>query len=470
MKIKLKNIGIVENSTIELNGLTVIVGRNNSGKTTVGKALYSVVESVSNIEERIRNDSIQVSLDKLQETKKIFGMSFRSILRFQASFKNEFLKNYFSMGIGHVVINTHINEFIGETVNALENFDPFDEGQSNLKQLSYEIDDLKRYLETSFDADRKTVCEVLNKLLVDLRSLDMRTYMLTAVGTKLAVEFFGQIQPAANPDVESEIEISAGGNPCCRLFISKNKVLQEKKTFLEKMPYDNALFLDNAYAFDEPPYGTQHRYIEDESTIFNENRVLTHSNDTKFYLGSMLRRNNLEKTLNETKYKAIKEKINEIVPGSFDIVDNEHYYVNEGVRLKAGNLATGSKFFAILKTFLESGMITENTLLVLDEPEAHLHPEWQNFFVTLVALLVKDVGCHVLLTTHSPNFMMAVDACMRKYKITEKTNFYKANSNENGLVRYDCVNENLDVIYQDFVQYLSEMKVVRDSYLNGETD
>ena len=198
MKITLKNIGIVENSTIELNGLTVIVGRNNSGKTTVGKALYSVVESVSNIEERIRNDSIQVSLDKLQETKKIFGMSFRSILRFQASFKNEFLKNYFSMGIGHVVINTHINEFIGETVHALENFDPFDEEQSNLKKLSYEIDDLKRYLETSFDADRKTVCEVLNKLLVDLRSLDMRTYMLTAVGTKLAVEFFGQIQPAAN--------------------------------------------------------------------------------------------------------------------------------------------------------------------------------------------------------------------------------------------------------------------------------
>jgi len=115
-------------------------------------------------------------------------------------------------------------------------------------------------------------------------------------------------------------------------------------------------------------------------------------------------------------------------------------------------------------------MITENTLLVLDEPEAHLHPEWQNVFVTLVALLVKDVGCHVLLTTHSPNFMMAVDACMRKYKITEKTNFYKANFNENRLVRYDCVNENLDVIYQDFVQYLSEMKVVRDSYLNGETD
>lgn len=37
MQIKLENIGIVKNSSIELNGLTVITGKNNSGKSTVGK-------------------------------------------------------------------------------------------------------------------------------------------------------------------------------------------------------------------------------------------------------------------------------------------------------------------------------------------------------------------------------------------------------------------------------------------------
>ena len=35
MQIKLENIGIVKNSSIELNGLTVITGKNNSGKSTV---------------------------------------------------------------------------------------------------------------------------------------------------------------------------------------------------------------------------------------------------------------------------------------------------------------------------------------------------------------------------------------------------------------------------------------------------
>ena len=40
--VHIENIGIIEESTVFLDGLTVITGHNNSGKTTVGKALYSV--------------------------------------------------------------------------------------------------------------------------------------------------------------------------------------------------------------------------------------------------------------------------------------------------------------------------------------------------------------------------------------------------------------------------------------------
>ena len=56
MQIRLKNIGIVKDSTITLDGLTVITGRNNSGKTTVGKALYSLLDAVSNIQRKAEND------------------------------------------------------------------------------------------------------------------------------------------------------------------------------------------------------------------------------------------------------------------------------------------------------------------------------------------------------------------------------------------------------------------------------
>ena len=41
MNVTLENIGIIKEADIQLNGMTVITGYNDSGKSTLGKALYS---------------------------------------------------------------------------------------------------------------------------------------------------------------------------------------------------------------------------------------------------------------------------------------------------------------------------------------------------------------------------------------------------------------------------------------------
>lgn len=57
MQIKLENIGIVKDSTIALDGLTVITGKNNSGKTTVGKTLYALLDSVCNLQQKAKSET-----------------------------------------------------------------------------------------------------------------------------------------------------------------------------------------------------------------------------------------------------------------------------------------------------------------------------------------------------------------------------------------------------------------------------
>ncbi|WP_276946094.1 AAA family ATPase, partial [Eisenbergiella massiliensis] len=42
MKLSLKNIGKIETASVEINGITVIAGENNTGKSTVGRALFAV--------------------------------------------------------------------------------------------------------------------------------------------------------------------------------------------------------------------------------------------------------------------------------------------------------------------------------------------------------------------------------------------------------------------------------------------
>ena len=54
MKLFLKNIGKIGTATIDLNGITVIAGENNTGKSTIGKALFAVFNGFYNIETKIK--------------------------------------------------------------------------------------------------------------------------------------------------------------------------------------------------------------------------------------------------------------------------------------------------------------------------------------------------------------------------------------------------------------------------------
>lgn len=42
MRLHLRNIGMIKEADIDINGLTVITGENDTGKSTIGKVLYSI--------------------------------------------------------------------------------------------------------------------------------------------------------------------------------------------------------------------------------------------------------------------------------------------------------------------------------------------------------------------------------------------------------------------------------------------
>ena len=68
MKLTLKNIGKVGKASVEINGITVIAGENNTGKSTVGRALFSVFNSFCNVQNQIKYErikSIENLLDRL---------------------------------------------------------------------------------------------------------------------------------------------------------------------------------------------------------------------------------------------------------------------------------------------------------------------------------------------------------------------------------------------------------------------
>ena len=60
--------------------------------------------------------------------------------------------------------------------------------------------------------------------------------------------------------------------------------------------------------------------------------------------------------------------------------------------------------------------------------------------------------------------MLAIDAYMRKYEINDVSNFYHTRKAENGFATYECVNDDMEAIYEDFLDYFADVKVLRDRY------
>ena len=53
MQLKLKNIGKIKDASINIDGLTIIAGENNTGKSTISKALFAIFNSLFQLEEHI---------------------------------------------------------------------------------------------------------------------------------------------------------------------------------------------------------------------------------------------------------------------------------------------------------------------------------------------------------------------------------------------------------------------------------
>jgi putative ATP-dependent endonuclease of the OLD family len=71
-----------------------------------------------------------------------------------------------------------------------------------------------------------------------------------------------------------------------------------------------------------------------------------------------------------------------------------------------------------------------DALIVVDEPELHLHPKWQQTLLSLFARLASKTGNQFLLATHSPTFVApeSIQYVSRVYSENQKSRLVRLNS------------------------------------------
>ncbi len=425
MQLKISNVGKIENATIDVNGITVIAGENNAGKSTIGKTMFAIFNSMNNMDEKIA-----------QERKN----RIRNII-------NGLLKGKIMQNIGTIsdrrrrinIISTKLLDAIMEYLD------------------SEEVDTLEAYLRkqisetTIFDNhedEEEFVTECAAKVEALLAISDKR--VMTEVVTRWFGRVFeGQISPLWEEEIESEIEI----------VIKDKKILYHFKENTCISLETEVNILHQAFYIDNP-------FIVDEMSSY----IISSDNIMKNYLLNSLQ------TVSEDIYEnifdavAAKEKLAEINEISTEVIDGDIEKNQDGEYcfksnnyaepLNVVNMSTGMKSFALIKRLLESGNLKEKDVIILDEPEIHLHPEWQLLYAKMIVLLQKQFDLSMIITTHSPYFLDAIDVFSAKYNIADRTKYYLAENTGNTSVLQDVTN-NIDAIYKklsDPMQMLENLR------------
>lgn len=166
--------------------------------------------------------------------------------------------------------------------------------------------------------------------------------------------------------------------------------------------------------------------------------------------------------LNDEFEDTILKEIQKIIDGNivYDNKQRDFIYSKNEKAISIKNTASGIKSFGILQLLLENDILNQNSILIIDEPENHLHPKWQLKYAKVLVTLAKN-GVKILIASHSPYMIEAIKRYSDSENLEENTNFYLA---ENSIIeprnRLEDIFKTLEEPFEIFRQM--DMEILLD--------
>lgn len=422
MKLSIRNLGKLKEADVEINGITVIAGENDTGKSTIGKVLFSIFQSLYKLDDQIireKRNTIKHNLELLY-------------VHATGSFFN----------------NVEFKEIIDEIL---------------IEGSKYDIEILKnKILEFISNNSEKTKNEIPEepvKRIFDLLKIPKKSFVLAILNRNFSNEFNNQITNIYT-ELVGNIKLKIQGKES---FLSiENNIIKEIKN--EHFLNTEIVYIDDPFILDDL---TDELFVRNAIKNTDYNTIYNHKNYLKYKLiqkkGSLV-----DEIILNSKLEKFYLKLNELFEGDI-ILSNRGNYVyrrkNKGNELNLINLSAGLKSFAVLKMLFINNTLQENGTIILDEPEIHLHPEWQIKFAELIVLLQKEFKMHILLTTHSPYFLKAIQVYSKKYKISNKCKYYMSELDGEQAILVDKTNKTDDLFYKlaiSFENLMNEEELYED--------
>lgn len=361
MKISVTNLGAIKEATVEIGGLTVFVGQNGTGKSYLAKVIYgfhngeTVFFNSSQYQKRFQEilfgKTISTTEEIIQHLYALTPDSFRQISQALVNLHAELFKNR----LGEY-FNDDSNLFVNTTISYSE-LEPFSEKKIQAL-LSKTINKVEADLKKSPD---EMTSEQILKLFC--------WYIFWSLDIGYAdTDYF----PAARSNFMLTYKALYRARADEHVGLTSSKAIRTRKT--------GALT-----RFDKPTEDFLSRLYDLDSSQESPLAAVADKLQTLLYGKDQLLVNQSEGSLADFRYQ-VKNSENKL-----------------RLHLTSSMVTETSPLLIGLKHWVEP-----NSLLIIDEPESHLHPEAQRALVSGLAEAVNQ-GLKVILITHSPYILSCVN-------------------------------------------------------------
>lgn len=421
LKFVLKKFRAVESAELELPGITVIAGKNGSGKSSISKVLYSILDTATRFD-------VFVSADIEEKRAHLFSDVVDLVLNFAYQLPDlprDVVRNLFPNSR-----TTNPQSWIMDAKKV------FGEHQHLFVQNQDAVSTFLTRALSSIGVD-KTMCSS------PIAFLDSVKEMFERLDSEKAEKTYARPLDVLNERLLGFLEqpIDFGGT---NVFFDNDPLVK-----LSTNRVDSPVNVKSAYYIDTP-------WVSDLCDMRRsrfEDRRLEH----REHLARALR------TPSKNVSAPLFDILRSVVHG-----ETESKRTNVGYRLlfksddfqqifSLFHCATGVKAFSLLQLLLSSWKLDEGTVLILDEPESNLHPEWIVEYARAVVLLHKNFGVRFLISTHSTDFVAGLQAIAKKESVESNVRFYLAEHKESGLYEFCPQGFDISKIFDSFNMSLDKI-------------